>query len=98
MGDDRRERSSWDKLAHVKFNILNGSLAIRAYENDRTTTKQLSAVTIRVTGSGSLVGTYTATTNDSFANAEFQLTNAGQTLTATGLERLERSAACTNTG
>lgn len=84
------EKSSWDKLAHVKFNILNGSLAIRAYENDRTTTKQLSAVTIRVTGSGSLVGTYTATTNDSFANAEFQLTNAGQTLTATGLERLEK--------
>lgn len=82
------EKTSWDNLTHVDFNILNGSLAIRAYETDRTTSKQLSAVTVRVTGSGSLVGTFTASTNDSFANAEFQLTNAGNTVTATGLERI----------
>lgn len=86
------EKTSWDNLTHVDFNILNGSLAIRAYESDRTTPKQLSAITVSIpdTGTGSLVGTFTASTNDSFANAAFELTNAGKTITATGLERIEK--------
>lgn len=33
------EKTSWDNLTHVDFNILNGSLAIRVYESDRTTPK-----------------------------------------------------------
>lgn len=84
------EKTSWDNLTHVDFNILNGSLAIRVYESDRTTPKQLSAITVSIpdTGTGSLVGTFTASTNDSFANAAFELTNTGRTITATGLERI----------
>lgn len=84
------ERTGWDNLANVPFNILNGALAIRVYESDRTTPKQLSAISVRATGAADrLVGTWTATTNDALSADKFQLSATGSTIEAAGLERIE---------
>lgn len=85
------EKTSWENLSHVRFDILSGALAIRSYENDRTTPKPLSSIIVRVEGGGRLVGTFTATTNGSLADTSFELSNPGTEIRAAGLDRIGKT-------
>lgn len=75
-----------DELSSIHFQTLNGAIALRVYEADGTTPKQIRAVTI--TADTDIVGTYTATTpNNGALSADlFAFEGGGRTITARNLE------------
>lgn len=77
------------ELHSVKFRTLNGAVALRVYESDGKTPKQIRAVTI--TADTDIVGTYHATTpNNGALTAEmFSFEGGGRTITAQNLESVE---------
>ncbi len=74
------------ELSSIRFQTLNGAIALRVYEADGTTPKQIRAVTI--TADTDIVGTYKATTpNNGALSADlFAFEGGGRTITARNLE------------
>lgn len=81
---------SLDNLEGFDYNILNGAICIRVFENDRTTPKQVKSIAIESTGS-QLVGTFSAAAERTAALGPFSFSGNSNTITAGNLDAIEKT-------
>ena len=84
---------SLDNLEGFDYNILNGAICVRVFENDRTTPKRIKSITIESTGS-QLVGTFSATAERTSALGTFSFSGNSNTITADNLDTIEKTGDC----
>lgn len=84
---------SLDNLEGFDYNILNGAICVRVFENDRTTPKRIKSITIESTGS-QLVGTFSATAERTAALGTFSFSGNSNTITADNLDTIEKTGDC----
>lgn len=84
---------SLDNLEGFDYNILNGAICIRVFDNDRTTPKRIKSITIESTGS-QLVGTFSATAERTSALGTFSFSGNSNTITANNLDTIEKTGDC----
>lgn len=80
---------SLDNLEGFDYNVLNGAICIRVFENDRTTPKQIRSITINAAGTP-IVGTFSATASGTSALASFSFEGSSDTVTADNLDTVEQ--------
>ena len=81
---------SLDNLEGFDYNVLNGAICIRVFENDRTTPKRIKSITIESTGS-QLVGTFSATAERTAALGAFSFSGNSNAITADNLDTIEKT-------
>lgn len=81
---------SLDNLEGFDYNVLNGAICIRVFENDRTTPKRIKSITIESTGS-QLVGTFSATAERTAALVAFSFSGNSNAITADNLDTIEKT-------
>lgn len=84
---------SLDNLEGFDYNVLNGAICIRVFDNDRTTPKQIKSITIESIGS-QLVGTFSATAERTSALGTFSFSGNSNTITADNLDTIEKTGDC----